>query len=233
MLSRSIKAALFLALLTSLSLGYFRISARVAAAPSLAATILYNQPPIPGGGLLQSSWWDPDGSDYDQYVWDNFTLQPAQAITITEIQWRGGYDPTRFGSGGPVIDFAAAIYPSIPGGSQPDVVNPPLVRYQTGGNARETPAGMFAGTMMYDYTFALPAPFQAAAGIKYWVQIEAFQHGIPDWGLAAGTGGDGKHFRRIANLGDIFYQVVPGDSAFTLLGSAVSPQRIYLPLILR
>jgi uncharacterized membrane protein len=50
------------------------------------------------------------------------------------------------------------------------------------------------------------------------VQIEAIQNGIPDWGLAAGTGGDNKHFRGMAVAGDIHYDAPAGDAAFTLLG---------------
>lgn len=179
-----------------------------------APNLIYSQTPSAEGGLFQSSRWDPNGSDYDQYVWDNFTLSSPQ--TITEITWRGGYDPGKFGSGGPVVDFTVSIYASIQAGIQPDVVNPPIVEYRTGGNAGETQAGTFGGATMYDYTFTLPAPFHAAAETKYWIQIEASQHGIPDWGIAAGTGGDGKYFRRTAGNGDYFYQAPPGDAAFSL-----------------
>ena len=70
--------------------------------------------------LLLSSLRDPDGSATDQWVWDEFTLGWTQAIT--EVQWRGGYDPARLGSGGPVFDFTVAIYASIPSGLQPDLV---------------------------------------------------------------------------------------------------------------
>jgi len=178
--------------------------------------IIYSQPPGTSGALYHSSRWDPDGSDYDQYVWDNFTLQATQVIT--EVQWRGGFDPSYFGSGGPVIDFVVEIYPSIAGGLQPDVANPPLVHYHTGGDAGQTPVGSFGGTVLYDYTFTLPASFQAVAGTKYWLQVEALQHGVPDWGITVGTGGDGWYFRRIAAAGDFYYQLVPGDAAFTLLG---------------
>ena len=115
---------------------------------ALSAAIIYRQPPSPDGGLLPSSWWQPNESSFDHYVWDNFTLDSAQ--TITEIQWRGGYDPARFGSGGPVVDFTVAIYRSIASGTEPDVVNPPLISYQAGGNAGETPVGEFGGIMMYD-----------------------------------------------------------------------------------
>ena len=181
-------------------------------AQTLPTAVLYSQPPSSSGTLYHSSWMDPDGSDWDQWVWDSFILPSTQAIT--EIQWRGGFDPAYLGSGGPVIDFTVAIYPSIAAGTEPNVVNPPLVEYQTGGDAGQTLAGIFGGTTMYDYQFTLPAAFVATAGTKYWVQIEAWQHGIPDWGLSQGTGGNGSHFRRVY----VNYQSAPGDAAFTLLG---------------
>ena len=92
------------------------------------------------------------------------------------------------------------------------------MQWHTGGNAGETPAGSSGGIAMYDYTVAVPAPFTAGAGTTYWVQIEALHGGIPNWGLAAGAGGNNKHFRGVANAGDIFYQLAPGDVAFALLG---------------
>ena len=122
------------------------------------------------------------------------------------------------------MDFTVAIYPSITGGSQPAVANPPLVEYQTGGSAGETQAGMVGGIAMYDYQFTLPTPFTATAGTKYWVQIEAWQHGTPpDWGIATGTGGDSHYFRRFASVSDITYQIVTGAAAFTLLAPPTLP----------
>jgi len=178
------------------------------------AAIIYEQPPNPSGGLFLSSWLSPGESNYDEYVWDNFTLASGQVIT--EVQWRGGYDPAKAGSGGPVLDFTVAIYLSTIAGA-PDLVNPAPVQYQTGGNAGQTLAGTFGGVTMYDYVFTLPAPFYAAAGTKYWVYIVAVQQGNPDWGLAVGTGGDGIHYRKIHILG-YTYQWIPGDAAFKLLG---------------
>ena len=179
---------------------------------------LFNQPAGTAGALYISSWLDPDGSDYDQYVWDNFTLQNTE--TITEINWIGGYDPARLGKGGPVIDFEVSIYPSIAVGTEPAVANPPLVQYFTGGNAGETLIGTVGGTPLYSYAFTLPESFTASAGVKYWVQIEAWQQGsIPDWGIAAATGGNNQHYLRGTGAGgDIIYRMVPGDGAFSLLG---------------
>ena len=221
MISKSFRAALLFAILIAgLSVVCSRTKAHAQELVSTnlealaSANIIYSQPPNSGGGLLPSSWWNPNGSDYDTYVWDAFTLQTAHAIG--EIRWRGGYDLAH-GSGIPVQNFSVAIYPSTLGGVQPDVLNPPLVQYRTGGNAGETLAGTFGGTPMYDYTFTLPKAFQAAAGTKYWVQIEAFQSGLPDWGITLSVIGDGEHFRQFASVGDIFYQTAPGDAAFTLV----------------
>jgi hypothetical protein len=226
MLSKSIGAAL---LVLAVAFTSFDVPAANAKAQT---AVVYSQPPLSSGGLFQSSHKDPDGSAYDQAIWDHFLIQTTQQIT--EIHWRGGYDPARFGSGGPVIDFRVAIHASIPGGTEPDIVHPPLVEYHTGGNAGETPAGTFGGAAMYDYKFTLPAPFQAVAGTKYWLQIEAVQHGhLPDWGMAAGTGSDGNHYRMTHVEGDYFH-MVSGDAAFSLLARDVAPPpankyKIYLP----
>src|SRR5690349_8819594 len=84
-----------------------------------AADVVYVQPPNASGALFQSSWWDPEGSDWDQYVWDNFTL--ASSSAVTEIRWRGGY--IYGGSfGGPVPRFRVSIHATSVVPSQPDVV---------------------------------------------------------------------------------------------------------------
>ncbi len=194
------------------------------------AVVVYSQPPNPSGGILLSSLRDPDGSATDQWAWDGFKFVWTQPIT--EIHWRGGYDPARLGSGGPVFDFTVDIYASNAAGTQPDITNPPLVNHHVGGNANETPAEVLGGMQTYDYQFILPAPFQAAADTKYWVQIEAYQSGPPDWGLSAGMSGDGSYFRRIPGQG-ANYQLVSGDAAFTLLAPSFAGQRFYLPMILR
>ncbi|MEK6642650.1 MAG: hypothetical protein AABZ08_01985 [Planctomycetota bacterium] len=189
-----------------------------------AADVLYTQPPNPAGGQYKSAWYSPDGLDSDEYVWDAFTL--ASGSAINEVRWRGAYTNYLSGVGkSPVYDFTVSFYRSIAGGSQPDVgPGGRLVRHFVGGNAGETAVGTFGGVIMYDYAFVLPAPFQAVAGTKYWVQIEAYQ-GLtpnygwpPDWSIARGTGGDSSHFRRIGGTGGSFASI-SGDCAFTLLAS--------------
>jgi hypothetical protein len=180
---------------------------------------VFSQSVSPIGGLYQSSRWDPDGSDYDQYVWDDFTFQSTTSISA--IGWVGGYDPVKSGSGGKVLDFIVKIYPSIAAGTQPDVAHNALFEYHSNGNANESVADSLVGVRYYAYSFVLPTLFEAVAKTKYWIQIEAMQHGIPDWGIAAATNGDGTYFRRIANVGDIYYQAIQGDAAFFLVGQSV------------
>lgn len=182
-----------------------------------AAAVVFSQP-ASGAFLRQSSQigYDRFSSDYDQYVWDNFTLDFTE--TITEIDWRGAYTSGGY-YGGAVTDFVIGIYGSIAGGFQPDVLSPPLREYTAGGNAGETPP-LISGSVtesMHDYAFVLPTPFVAAAGTKYWVQIEAVQNGPTDWGLAAGSNGDNSCFIAQPGVGDFQYFKVPGDVAFTLL----------------
>ena len=178
--------------------------------------VIYSQPPKSSGGLIPSSSRDPDGSATDWSIWDGFAFDQAQ--TIAEVRWRGGYDPAKSGSGGPVQDFTVDIYSSIPAGTEPNIAGRPLVHYKVGGNAGETPAEVLGGVQTYDYRFTLPVPFQAAAGTRYWVQIEAYQSGAPDWGLSVGSGGDGGHFGGSGPSGEGYYfRFAPGDAAFTLL----------------
>jgi hypothetical protein len=193
-------------------------SSVLGAPAALTTGILYEQPVDPNGKILLSAWLDPDGSDFDEYVWDSFILPSGG--TITEIDWYGLYDPLKSGKGGPVLDFQVSIYPSIPAGTEPAIAFPPLVKYSTVGNAVETAIGTLGGAILYGYAFVLPSPFAATAGTKYWVQIEASQQGtVPDWCFAAGSDGNGSHYWRGRGAGgDVMYRTMPGDAAFTLLG---------------
>jgi hypothetical protein len=192
------------------------------AAPVDVIGELFSQPVDPAGKLLISSWLDPDGSNNDKWVWDSFILPVTggSTETITGIGWVGGYDPARSGAGGQVVDFSVEIYPSIPAGTEPAIANPPLVQAMTGGNAGQISIGDMGSIPMFAYSFSLPTPLVVTTGVKYWVQIEAFQHGsMPDWGIAKGTGGNASHYVRESGAGgDIIYHTVPEDAAFTILG---------------
>lgn len=184
---------------------------------------IYEQSIDPNGKLFLSSRLDPDGSDYDQYIWDDFIIPTGG--TITRIDWYGGYDPLQFGRGGPVADFTVRIYPSIAANTEPAIANPPLVEYNTAGKAGETAFGVVNGIPVNAYSFSLPVPFEASAGVKYWVYITASQTGLsPDWCFISGLGGSGHHYIKTSGAGgDTMYRFMPGDAAFTLLGPASDP----------
>ena len=187
-----------------------------AGAPAAAPVVILSQPPKSGGGLIPASWRQPEGSNSDRSIWDNFMFETGQ--TITELRWLGGYDPARAGSGGPVLNFTVDIYPAIPTGSEPNTAVAPLVHYTVGDNAGEKPADMVGGVQTHEYRFALPEPFEAASLTTYWVQIVAFQSGDPDWGLLVGSLGDGRHFRLSGAPGEgYYYQLVLEDVALELL----------------
>jgi hypothetical protein len=199
------------------------------ASTAARADVLYIQPFDPAGGFYRSSHWDPDDSDYDHYVWDAFRLD--QNAVITEIHWRGCFDPSFLGMGGPIRNFRIAIHTSTAWDTQPNVVDPPMLDFFAGGNANETPVGPVGGVQMYEYWIALPTPFRATRNRKYWVQIEGQQWGIPDWALAKGTGGDGGHFRAIAGSTlvqspSLTYQMMSGDTAFSLHGTPAAVPRL-------
>lgn len=185
-----------------------------------SAGLLYEQPHTGTGTVYRSAWVPPDGTVYDEYLWDNFTLPGNQAIT--EIRWRGGHDPQFSSLNASLLGFRIRIYPSIAGGSQPDVTSPPLCSYQSTDTCGETPAGVFGGTTLNDYHFTLPSPFQATGGTRYWLQITANESGFPKWGFAAGSGGNGSHFRKL----EYQYQSISGDTAFSLYASDAATAEI-------
>lgn len=212
----SIFAAVFLAL------AYSGAEAQTTAAPS---EIVFTQPADPGGALLpfQSSQlgYDWMGNDYDQYIWDDFTLTSSR--TLTSVDWRGVYTSGGYW-GGPVTDFIISIWATNPlVSSEPDVIHPPLVQYTVGGNAGENPlqpTGQ-ASQSYHDYHFDFPSPFVATGGTKYWIQIEAIQNGATDWGIVAGTGGNAHSFGSHVNYaGGNGYWSLNGDAAFTLTATS-------------
>jgi hypothetical protein len=145
-------------------------------------------------------------------------LRPPLAGVDSDLLpgWRGGYQYTGYGI---VTDFEILFYESTAGGSQPLCGMPGdsdtfLASDLVGGTAGQTPAGIFGGIQMYDYHYTLPQPFQAQAGVKYWIRIEGYTAGLPSWGIAVGTGGNGGHFRYIR--GAHMFSIGSHDAAFSL-----------------
>lgn len=181
----------------------------IVATSAAIADVVYQQPPLNTGQFYQSARWGEDGSDYDEYVWDNFTLSSTRSIS--EIHWRGGY----VNVSAPITQFEVSIWKSIAAGSQPDIGFGPLVHYEFPGNAGQTPAGTVNGVAVYDYGVTLPTQFVATGGVKYWVQVIAWQNGFPFWALQAGSGGTGGHLR--FSEGMAMFHLLSGDCAFSIV----------------
>ncbi|MBI1320621.1 MAG: hypothetical protein GC168_16985 [Candidatus Hydrogenedens sp.] len=188
---------------------------------------VFSQPPSDAGGLALSSRVLPDGSDSDTYAYEAFS--PGTDTAVVEVRWRGGYQyAAQYGR---VQDFMITFYGVLQGTSQPSLGFPPaeeqttaLAQYDLGSIAGESPAGIFGGVAMYDYHYTLPAPFAITAGTLYWVRIEAVQPTYPDWGLAAGTGGNGSHFQY--NTGTTMFRYFPKDPALTLYADIAASVQI-------
>lgn len=191
--------------------------------PSAWPVVLSGESKPYSPGMYQSAG---NGNDYDRFVWDNLTLPDSH--TITEIQWRGGYDPyVEFGGyGRPVADFCITI--STTAGP----IGGPIAFYDfdTGiGNAGETfvgsyYAGMYGPTSVYDYDYVLPTPFTVTGGTEYWISIQAFQSGVPDWGPSVASGPDDQHVGSYINVaGGTNWHTFTGDTAFTLIGPVPEP----------
>lgn len=190
--------------------------------PQAHGVLVFEYPPDPEGGIGHSSWFPPEGSDNDIYSYEKFLLDTS--VPITEVRWRGGYSPAGYGQ---LTDFSVMFCASnAPNGFYPDCGIPGefevyLARYQVGGLAGQTPAGTFGGVTMYDYHFTLPEPFQATAGVTYWIRIEGETDGQPFWGVAGGTGGNGSHIEY--STGTAMFSNWPHDLAFSLHTTAGAP----------
>ncbi|MBS1727720.1 MAG: PEP-CTERM sorting domain-containing protein [Armatimonadetes bacterium] len=196
-----------------------------ASALGYGQTILYDKMSNAySGNIIQSAWWSPDGSDYDVYTWDDFTLSADS--TISEVWWRGGNAIT--GNGG-ISGFSIRFYESITGGFQPKITALPenetpadyLKGYDVSGTANET---AIPGTILSEYHYALPTSLTLKANTKYWIKIVANMGTFPFWGPTQGTGAgsDGQCFRYFT--GGPYFQYGSGDIAFQLRGTSTVPE---------
>lgn len=177
--------------------------------------MLFNQMNTYYGPTITSCWWTPDGSDYDEYSWDQFTVNSQ--CKVTEVWWVGGHG---YGLSFTPQRFTVRFFKSIAGGSQPIISalpeNETSADYwfgQTFNNScNETSLG--GGFYQYHCTITNPTQFFEPNTV-YWMKIVADATTIPDWGFA--RGGNGNHFRFLT--GGPYFQNAPGDCCFKLLGN--------------
>lgn len=164
---------------------------------SHADPVLYDQPYSVGAYYTWASYTAPSGNVATGY--DNFTLSSASSVTA--VQWHGNYiaaidqntNPVEPGTTAFVIRFLADS------GGQPGAVlsteTVPMADCQP--QALGTTGFQFAANgptyqiPFYSYRAALPAPFTAAAGQKYWISIVGTTDSDNiNWSWYSGSGGD-------------------------------------------
>lgn len=64
------------------------------------------------GTLRTLSRYQPDGTDYVQFVWDSFSVPAGRAGT--ETRWPGGYGPQMAYLGGDIVNFRVSICKTMP-----------------------------------------------------------------------------------------------------------------------
>lgn len=155
-------------------------------------------------------------------VFDDFTL--TTATTIRTVGWQGIYctevanAPTQVPS---ATGFSISFHPADSGGG-PNAnttlqqsayplaqVSQSLDRNGTGTCGTATPTAIG----VYNYTVTLATPFNAAAGTRYWLSVQANVPSIPPfWGWRSGTADNGVSFQLFNGQ----FTTFSTDRAFTL-----------------
>jgi hypothetical protein len=175
--------------------------ALVLSASAFADTTLYTQA-YDNNGFLNASQNDTGLGNFAS-TYDNWNINPGGLYTVNEVQFTGGYYN---GNPGTITGWTVNVYfdnAGAPGNLQHTA--------HISGNGNETSLG---GNI---YTYDLSGlGFQELSGIEYWLSVVPDLNFPPQWGWATGTGGDGVGYQ------DYFGQRQQiGDSAFTLIGTAV------------
>ena len=196
--------------------------AAVAPLGHAADPVVYSQPATPSNYYtIWASQVSPSGTVATGY--DDFTL--GSATSISGVQWNGDYVNTNTPSANPIApnstSFTIAFFADnggLPGAqlatatiAQADCT-PTLLgtdEFSTSDSIPDYPIPF------YSFRAALPTPFVAAAGQKYWVSIVANTADENLWGWYSGSGGDNASIQNYQGT-----QNRSMDRAFALEGAA-------------
>jgi hypothetical protein len=114
------------------------------------------------------------------FIFDD--VVPTEAATIIRVTWQGIYCAEVLNRPAPAAtatDFEIGFYPDS--GNSPNRNSPlqttvyPVARVaETRGPDRVLSCGTTqTGWSFYDYSVTLDTPFQVAAGVRYWISIQA------------------------------------------------------------
>ena len=176
-----------------------------AAARGQADPVVVNKPYTVGNYTTWESYSGPNTSGSGR-TFDNFTLGGNTAIT--GVRWHGEYIDTvepRNNPAAPNTDAFEVSFWSDSNG-QPGVAlatrsipaaSVTTTSLGTIGFSFNTGAGQIP---FFSYRAALPTPFVAAAGQRYWVSIYSRSTSAqPTWSWYSGTGGDGQSVQDFQN----------------------------------
>ncbi len=140
---------------------------------------------------------------------DDFVL--SQSSVITSLRWWGGYDCTS----APFTDsFVVSIRDDlggVPGNQLMFQYVPNIARTPTGAT---TLAGTFGQVPEYEYSFALNVPFNALAGVRYWLCVRRAGDGLnTGWSWESSAQGNGTH---AASINFAPWTLSSGNRAFSL-----------------
>ena len=177
------------------------------AAASAQAAVVYSQP-FDGTGNAYGSQNDAAGFGLFAQVFDDFTL--GASASINQVSWTGEYfNPP---SQGAISAFTVGFYAD--NGGQPGLL---LDTANFVGTANETLLGTAGGFPVYTYDVALGTPFAATGGTKYWFSVYPDLAFPPQWGIFAGSGGNGSSWQVFFGSGG----PLAADMAFTLSAASI------------
>lgn len=119
-------------------------------------------------------------------AYDDFSL--AQATTLTGLQWTGYFlNPAQVLETGYLVELWSDA------GGAPGAAR--LAGWTVDNAVATAVPSVLADVLAYTYALDLPEAFQAAAGVTYWLSIQATTPAFPQWSWAAGAGGDGASYQ--------------------------------------
>ena len=175
--------------------------------------ILFDQMTNNSQTALKSSWYPPDGSDADEYIYDSFLI-PTNAA-ITEVWFVGSAFQNLF----TVRFYNTFPYPANPDYSPlsqtaaPDETSADYIAsYTFTDNGNQTP---IPGSALYQHHVVLPSPLNLTGDTVFWIRIVSNSY----FGWATAT--HGRNNLHLTYLAGLHNRLAYGsDMAFQLRGTA-------------
>ena len=171
----------------------------------------------------------PFARAYDDYIF-------ASGAIVTDVHWTGSFftgEAAPDSITGFEIQFWSDAGNAPPPFGPPPTGSPPLHSVTIIGTASQTLIGTCGVDSLFPcFTYsATISPFVAAPETRYWLSIVADLPFPPQWGLAAGTGGNGISHIDFLGVRDPPAALL-GDLAWQLTGTPLPPREVPEPATL-